>query len=120
MSSFNSRWLDYAPDREPVKKKSLETPKNVPGKTDKSPEPVTPLMLEVARSETRLPWQLERLVSAACADVLPKDMTKLSSGLVPDLNRYVLGWGCTYLVSDRTEAERRLWEAHRAWQGVVN
>lgn len=66
----------------------------------------------------RLPWQLERLVSAACADVLPNDPVMLSSGLVPNLNRYVLAWGCSYLVSDRLEAERRLWQVYRAWQGV--
>lgn len=65
----------------------------------------------------RLPRQLERLVSAACADVLPETVM-LSSGFVNDLNRYVLGWGCSYLIGDRTEAERRLWEAHRVWQGV--
>lgn len=66
----------------------------------------------------RLSWQLERLISAACADVLPQSTVTLSSGLVPDLNRYVLGWGCSYLTSDRSEAERRLWEAYRSWQGV--
>ncbi len=117
MSSFNSRWLGYAP----VKEKSPETPKNLPDKTRKSLEPVMVPALEVVHSVgtvPRLPWQLERLVSAACADALPKDTTKLTAGIVPDLNRYVLGWGCSYLVSDRTEAERRLWEAHRAWQGV--
>lgn len=121
MSSFNSRWLGYAPNKEAVKEKSLETPKNVPSKTDKSPEPKPAPALEVAPSAgilPRLPWQLERLISAACADVLPKDTTTLPDGLVPDLNRYVLAWGCSYLVSDRVEAERRLWQVYRAWQGV--
>ncbi len=66
----------------------------------------------------RLPWQLERLISAACADALPQSTVALPSGFVTDLNRYVLGWGCSYLVSDRAEAERRLWQAHRAWKGV--
>lgn len=66
----------------------------------------------------RLPWQLERLISAACADVLPKDTTTLPDGLVPDLGRYTLGWAAAYLVSDRVEAERRLWQVYRAWQGV--
>lgn len=65
-----------------------------------------------------LPWQLERLISAACGDVLPQGTVNLTSGLVPDLGRYVLGWGCSYLTGDRTEAERRLWEAHWAWQSV--
>jgi hypothetical protein len=63
----------------------------------------------------RLSWQLERLISAACADVLPETVM-LSSGLVTDLGRYVRAWGCSYLVSDRVEAERRLWEAHRTWK----
>lgn len=67
----------------------------------------------------RLPWQLERLISAACADVLPKDTVTLPSGIVPDLGRYTLAWGCAYLVSDRAEAKRRLWQVYRAWQ-VVN
>ena len=66
----------------------------------------------------RLPWQLERLISAACADVLPQSTVTLPSGLVPDLGRYVLGWGCSYLTGDRVEAERRLWEVYRIWQGV--
>lgn len=66
----------------------------------------------------RLPWQLERLISAACADVLPQGTVTLGSGLVPDLGRYVLGLGCTYLTGDGTEAERRIWEVYRAWQGV--
>ena len=117
MSSFNSRWLGYAP----VKEKSPETPKNAPDKTDKSLEPVAAPAPEVAPSaETapRLPWQLERLISAACADALPQGTVTLPSGFVTDLNRYVLGWGCSYLVSDRAEAERRLWQAHRAWKGV--
>lgn len=117
MSSFNSRWLDYAPPSENVS----GTPKNTTAKTCKSPEPVSAPALEVARNvgtEPRLPWQLERLVSAACGDVLPQGTVKLTSGLVPDLSRYVLGWGCSYLVGDRAEAERRLWEAHRAWKGV--
>ena len=66
----------------------------------------------------RPPWQLERLISAACADVLPKDTTTLSDGLVPDLARYTLGWAAAYLVGDRVEAERRLWQVYRVWQGV--
>ena len=74
--------------------------------------------LIVSDSVPRLSWQLERLVSAACADALPKGTANLPSGLVPDLNRYVMGWGCSFLISDRTESERRLWEVYGAWQGT--
>ena len=117
MSSFNSRWLGYAP----AKEKSLEKPKNAPDKTDESPERTTvpaPEVAPTAETAPRLPWQLERLISAACADVLPQNTVTLPSGLVPDLGRYVLGWGCSYLTGDRVEAERRLWEVYRIWQGV--
>lgn len=100
---FESKVKDIRPE------KSSETPKN-------STAPALEIVTKDAAP--RLPWQLKRLISAACADVLPKDTAKLTAGIVPDLNRYVLGWGCAYLVSDRIEAERRLWEAHRAWKGV--
>ena len=80
--------------------------------------PLNPLRTNPPDTLPRLPWQLERLISAACADVLPKGTVTLSSGLVTDLGRYVLVWGCSYIIGDRTEAARRLWEAYRAWQGV--
>lgn len=64
-----------------------------------------------------LPWQLERLVSAASSDQLPKGTVTLSAGLVPDLNRYTLGWAASYLVGDRDEALSRLWQVRRVWQG---
>lgn len=73
---------------------------------------------KTAETLPRLPWQLERLVSAAASGVLPDGTVMLSAGPVPDLGRYVLGWGCAYLVSDRGEAERRLWQVYRAWRGV--
>lgn len=73
---------------------------------------------QVPKSPPELPWELKRLVSAACADALPQEMVKLTSGIVYDLKLYVLGWGCSYFISDRTEAERRLWEAYRAWHGA--
>lgn len=66
----------------------------------------------------RLPWQLERLLGAAASDLLPKDTVALPSGLVPNLNPYVLAWAASYLTGDRDEALRRLWEAHRAWRGT--
>lgn len=61
----------------------------------------------------RLPWQLERLLSAASSGVLAADIPG-----VPDVPRYTLSWGCSYLTGDRTESERRLWQVYRAWQGV--
>ena len=66
----------------------------------------------------RLPWQLERLVRAASSDQLPGGSTLLKAGLVTDLNRYTLAWGCSYLTGDRDEALSRLWAVYRAWQGV--
>ena len=65
----------------------------------------------------RLPWQLERLLAAAASDVLPQGMTYLESGLVFDLQKYVLAGAGAYLIGDRDEALKRLWQAHRAWQG---
>lgn len=61
----------------------------------------------------RLPWQLERLLSAAGSNVLTADLPG-----VPDVGAYALAWGCAYLTGDRAEAERRLWQVYRAWQGV--
>lgn len=118
MSSFSSRWSSYVPTKEPAEEKSFETPKNVPGKTDKSPEPRKVLIIEPsAGTVPRLPWQLERLVSAAHSDQLPKGTVTLPAGFIPDLNRYTLGWAAAYLTGDRTEALSRLWQARRAWQG---
>lgn len=113
MSSFNSRWLDFAPPTE----QGSDTPKNTPSKTDKSPQPTPPPESPDAETLPRLPWQLERLISAACADVLPQDPMMLPSGLVPNLNRYTLGWAAAYLTSDRQEALSRLWQVRRVWQG---
>jgi hypothetical protein len=70
-------------------------------------------------SITRLPWQLERLVSAAGSDNLPTGTVTLAPGqFVPDLGRYTLAWAAAYLTGDRDEAQARLWQAYRAWQGV--
>lgn len=60
-----------------------------------------------------LPWQLERVLSAASSNVLN---AKLPG--VPDVGRYTLAWGCSYLTGDRDEAEQRLWQVYRAWKGV--
>jgi len=66
----------------------------------------------------RLPWQLERLLAAASGGALPAGTVTLEAGLVTDLNGYALAWGAAYLIGDQAEALRRLWQAHRAWQGV--
>ena len=114
MSSFNSRWLGYAP----AKEKGLGTPKDAPDKTDESPEqPIAPKVVPTAETLPRLPWQLERLVSAAASNQLPQGTVKLPSGLVPNLNLYTLGWAAAYLAGDRAEALSRLWQARYVWQG---
>lgn len=69
-------------------------------------------------SVARLPWQLERLLAAASSGLLPAGTVTPEAGLVTDLNGYTLAWAASYLIGDRTEALRRLWQAHRAWQGV--
>ena len=122
MSSFSSRWSSYVPPKEPAEEKSLETPRKLTDKTDRSPEPIPAPALEVASVPSaeivpRLPWQLERLISAAASNQLPQGTVKLPSGLVPDLNRYTLGWAAAYLAGDRQEALSRLWQVRRVWQG---
>ena len=69
-------------------------------------------------SVPRLPLQLERLLAAASSSRLPTGTVTLEAGLVTDLNSYTLAWGAVYLVGDQAEALRRLWQAHRVWQGV--
>jgi len=70
----------------------------------------------------RLPWQLERLISAAGSNQLPKDRVTLSNGLIHDMNPYTLAVAAAYLVGDRQAALSRLWELRRVWQPgeVVN
>jgi hypothetical protein len=63
----------------------------------------------------RLPWQLERLLSAASSGVL-----NVSLKGVPDTTRYTLAWSACYLIGDREEALKRLWEVYEAWQRTVN
>ena len=50
-----------------------------------------------------LPWQLEGLVEAASSGLLRFGITG-----IPDTNRYVMSWGCTYLVSDKTGSSKTL------------
>lgn len=68
----------------------------------------------------RLPWQLERLLAAANCDVLPQGLVRLEGGIVFDFQKHVLTGAATYLIGDREEALKRLWQAHRAWQGGSN
>lgn len=63
----------------------------------------------------RLPWQLERLLSAASCGVL-----NVSLRGVPDSTRYTLAWSACYLVGDRGEALKRLWEVYALWQESKN
>ena len=69
---------------------------------------------EPARMLPCLPWQLERLLSAASNDLF---IFRLPGVL--DVNRYVLAWATAYLTSDRDEALKRLWQAYHAWRGCV-
>ena len=127
MSNFNSRWLTYDPiptkktettkpraENKPELKEVSQLSRKVDDRTDESLEPATLLSPDIV---PRLPWKLERLVSAAACNQLPQGTIKLPSGLVPDLNRYTLGWAAAYLTGDRQEALSRLWQVRRVWQG---
>ena len=129
MSSFRSRWLDHTP----TASKSSEPRQEPTDKTCKGPTPDTAELKATkpkptqgaapsgvalaAKPDTlpRLPWQLERLLSAASSGVLAADLPG-----VPDVPHYTLSWGCSYLVGDRAEALRRLWRVHAAWQERLN
>ena len=76
-------------------------------------------LLNKTRTLERLPWELERLVSAASNGVLPSGSFTLESGIVPDLERYVLAWTCAYVLGDTVHAGSRLWEAHRVWKSKM-
>lgn len=105
------------PDK-PAESKPYELNENTNKASQTAQTVLNPVRNNSPDTLPRLPWQLERLVSAAASGVLPAGTVTLSAGLVPDLNRYVLGWGCAYLVSDRAEAERRLWQVYRTGQGT--
>lgn len=66
-------------------------------------------------SVPRLPWQLERLVSAASSHVLNFTMPH-----VGNVNHHTAAWACAYLTGDRGEAIKRLWEVYAAWQQDKN
>lgn len=75
-----------------------------------------PAIIEhLSRTLPRLPWQLERLLSAAASGVLRCELRG-----VQDVSCYTLAWGCSYLTGDRNEALRRLWELYEAWKKSVN
>jgi hypothetical protein len=114
MSTFNSKWADFR--KEQKKEKVSDAPKYEAPKTPKRSEAdakVSGVPLGAAPTDTlpRLPWQLERLVSAASSDNLDAAMPG-----VHDLNRYTMAWAAAYLTGDRDEALARLWAVHRAWQ----
>ena len=73
-----------------------------------------PELLESSKTLERLPFELEALVRAATADSLPKSAT-LETGIIPDLNRWVLAWGCAYLLRS-PDAREHLELAYREWQ----
>jgi hypothetical protein len=68
-------------------------------------------LLQKQTTIPRLPWQLERLIAAACSGVLVLDIRG-----IPDTKRYVQAWGCEYLVGDKAESQKRLWEIYAHWQ----
>lgn len=121
----------YLTESEAREKKSFSTyPLKPVDKTDKtSKERETggsvsfvksiPGVSAVEKNETdtlpRLPWQLERLLSAAASNVLTVELPG-----VPDVPRYALAWGCAYLTGDRSEALSRLWQVYRAWQSTAS
>jgi len=57
------------------------------------------------------------MVRAASNDALTTGPAKLPSGLVMDLNAYIIRWACCYLTGDTQEASRRLLEAYTALHG---
>jgi hypothetical protein len=62
----------------------------------------------------RLPSELESLIRAATNESLPAS-ADLGTGIVPDFNRFVLAWGCVYLIGSN-DALDHLWAAQQAWR----
>lgn len=79
--------------------------------------PAQPIALPLVPSPLEaLPPHLAALVEAAQVGWLPRGAVKLTSGLVTDLEGYVLAWaGCW--PHDRAHVLRRLEEAHAATVG---
>ena len=94
--------------------------KNLSIETDKQPYPMvsdnfedTPItaLSKPSKPIEPLPWQLVRLINAASSGALAVQSTG-----IPDTNRYVMAWGCSYLAGDKQEALERLWEVYNLWQ----
>jgi hypothetical protein len=78
-------------------------------------EPQTPGASPERKPIPPLPWQLERLVSAAASRLLPTGAVPLPGGFVPDLGRYVLACLAGHCTG-APEAIERLWDAYHAWR----
>jgi hypothetical protein len=65
----------------------------------------------------RLPWELERLVSAAGNSRLPTGTIHAPSGMITNLENYVLSWTAAYVCGATSDASSKLWEAWSCWQG---
>lgn len=63
----------------------------------------------------RLPFKLERLVSAATNNQL-----NFYARDIPDLNSFVIAWACAYLVGDQQEAINRLNQILELREQAVN
>jgi hypothetical protein len=77
--------------------------------------PAPPPALPPVATRPALPPALIPLVQAACNDLLP-GLVRTPQGLIPDLNRYTMAWGCVYLTGDTEHALEHLWLAHEAWK----
>jgi hypothetical protein len=95
---------------EPPIKNSVNSPHPLGQNGQNLPGELSPGSLE------RLPWQLENLIRAASSDALPTS-AKLETGIVPDLNRYVMAGACGVLTGNREEALSRLWAVWQVWRG---
>jgi hypothetical protein len=96
-----------------------------------SPHPLEPELLEAVKTHKleilaaleqpktrtleKLPFELERLIAAASNGALPSGSFTLESGIVPDLERYVLAWCAGYVLGESKQALSRLWEVHKVW-----
>lgn len=94
-------------------KKIIETRDTVQEQNQEVPQELT---AKSAKTIDRLPWELERLLSAAENERLPSGTAMLEGGLIPDLNRYTLAWGCAYLRGSVADALPRLWVVWEFWQ----
>lgn len=101
-NEMDTRNFEVEKLQKPDEGKSLESLE--PEVRDKRPE-------RLLNTLPRLPWQLERLLSAAS---LNEPLSADVQGVF-DVNRYVLAWGCSYLTVDQGEALKRLWRVYSQW-----